>query len=193
MWVCYELRMETNLNLEKIPLRTASSRLCVPTGLFSSRLPTPGYATQLPCHAWAGSPCFCFVFAQDPRRTNGQDPPHPFMCASDGQTAPHKNKETTQLLFAFNKSPICHPQSMQSSSHVCFWGVSVHLSFWKCWRSCGSMEVLKIWLSFCIDDHCLSCSLPNVWELPHQDPHLHLDGGDVFQEDDLREVWDSTV
>lgn len=55
------------------------------------------------------------------------------------------------------------------------------------------MEVLKIWLSFCIDDHCLSCSLPNVWELPHQDPHLHLDGGDVFQEDDLREVWDSTV
>jgi hypothetical protein len=55
------------------------------------------------------------------------------------------------------------------------------------------MEVLKIWLSFSIDDRCLPCSLPNVWELPHQDPHLHLDGGDVFQEDDLREVWDSTV
>lgn len=35
--------------------------------------------------------------------------------------------------------------------------------------------------------------LPDIWKLPHQDGHLHLDGWDVLQLNDLRDVGQDAV
>lgn len=35
--------------------------------------------------------------------------------------------------------------------------------------------------------------LPDIWKLPHQDGHLHLDGWDVFQLNDLGDVGQDAV
>lgn len=35
--------------------------------------------------------------------------------------------------------------------------------------------------------------LPDIWKLPHQDGHLHLDGRDILQLNDLRDVGQDAV